>query len=96
MAKNQELLPGDQVWFINPFYDKLPANIANEDRFRGEQGSNVFYLGDGMFMDIYTGNKKSLAEMHRYVHQYNCSSWAKFDAADYPILVRNTPLPNPF
>lgn len=94
--KIEDLLPGDQVWFINPFYDKLPANIANEERFEGEQGSNVFYLGDGMFMDIYTGNKKSLAEMQRYVHQYNCSSWAKFDAANYPILVRNTPLPNPF
>ncbi len=68
-----KLLPGDQVWFDNPFYDKgrsfyhkrflREALAAGKPRAEaleeaddaaaamtaGEEGSNSFYLGDGLF-----------------------------------------------
>lgn len=68
------LLPGDQVWFDNPFFDRgralfqqrfyqealrsglTPADALAtarqkaEDITAGEEGSNVFYLGDDKFI----------------------------------------------
>ncbi len=73
-AGGDHLLPGDQVWFDNPFFDrgrelihqriyeeathdgKSPAEAAaaadatTESMAAGEEGSNVFYLGDGRFI----------------------------------------------
>jgi hypothetical protein len=70
---NDNLLPGDQVWFDNPYFDKGSALIrqrAYKQAIRdgetaaeakkiaeravdslavGEEGSNVFYLGDNRF-----------------------------------------------
>ena len=71
--ENKNLLPGDQVWFNNPFFDqgremlreeyyqqalrdgKAPteaaaaADAAVESAAAGEEGSNVFFLGDDTF-----------------------------------------------
>jgi hypothetical protein len=68
------LLPGDQVWFDNPFFDRgqelireeiyqqaisegrsleeatVSANASTESLIAGEEGSNVFYLGDEEFI----------------------------------------------
>jgi len=68
------LLPGDQVWFENPFFEKgfellreeyyqqalrdgkSPAEAAEsadagiESAAAGEEGSNVFFLGDDLFI----------------------------------------------
>lgn len=68
------LLPGDQVWFENPYYDRGKEVIRREAYQQaiddgktadeataaaaettaayavGEEGSNIFYLGDGMFV----------------------------------------------
>jgi hypothetical protein len=70
---NDNLLPGDQVWFDNPYFDKgseLIRQRAYKQAIRdgetadeakkiaeravdslavGEEGSNVFYLGDNLF-----------------------------------------------
>jgi hypothetical protein len=71
---NDSLLPGDQVWFINPFFD-LGRELIYQERYReairegkspeaaaasadastdaliaGEEGSNVFCLGDEKFI----------------------------------------------
>jgi RHS repeat-associated protein len=50
--KASELLPGDQIWFENPYYDYLTADEKDRD-FLGEEGSNVFYLGNGLVIRIY-------------------------------------------
>ena len=71
--RNDPLLPGDQVWFDNPFYEpgrelmrqeafeqglregkseseaKAAAEALTDAKTAGEEGSNVFYLGDGRF-----------------------------------------------
>jgi len=68
------LLPGDQVWFENPFFDRgreliyeesreqairegksleeadASAHASTESLIAGEEGSNVFFLGDGRFI----------------------------------------------
>ena len=69
-----DLLPGDQVWFDNPFFDRgrelireeayqqairegkspeeaaAAANASTESLIAGEEGSNVFCLGDEKFI----------------------------------------------
>ena len=45
----QNLVPGDQVWFQNPYFDLgKPLAIAAGKDVAGEEGSNVFYLGIGV------------------------------------------------
>ena len=45
----QNLVPGDQVWFENPYFDLgKPLAIAAGKDIGGEAGSNVFYLGIGV------------------------------------------------
>ncbi|HJT32978.1 MAG TPA: RHS repeat-associated core domain-containing protein [Pirellulales bacterium] len=48
-----DLLPGDQVWFENPYYEQLTPQQRRLARYRGEEGSNVFYIGDGKVLAIY-------------------------------------------
>jgi hypothetical protein len=45
-----ELLPGDEVWFDNPYWDLAAMWGRN---YGGEEGSNVFYIGDGKIMNLY-------------------------------------------
>jgi hypothetical protein len=52
----QDLYPGDLVWFYNPY--KTLAEIFNskgaeENRYQGEEGSNVFYIGEGKILKTY-------------------------------------------
>jgi hypothetical protein len=42
-----DLLPADQIWFKNPYYGYLTSAERAGPRFRGEQGSNLFYVGKG-------------------------------------------------
>jgi RHS repeat-associated protein len=51
LIPHSSLLPGDQVWFQNPY---------NTGKFKtlGEEGSNIFYVGDGMVMQLY-GNRST-------------------------------------
>ncbi len=68
------LLPGDQIWVDNPFFERgadwlteenyqqalrqglapaeatAAAAAATESQIAGEEGSNIFYLGDGKFI----------------------------------------------
>jgi hypothetical protein len=46
-----DLLPGDQIWIKNPYY-REPRNAREEDSFSGEEGSNIFYVGDGLVISI--------------------------------------------
>jgi hypothetical protein len=48
----EEFLPGDEVWFDNPYFDQLSAEL--QSRFRGQEGHHVFYVGGGQVMDMYS------------------------------------------
>ncbi|MFO1063185.1 MAG: hypothetical protein U0892_04870 [Pirellulales bacterium] len=46
-----ELSAGDEVWFENPYFDRLSER--NQSRYRGQEGHHVFYVGGGRVMDMY-------------------------------------------
>jgi hypothetical protein len=46
-----DLLPGDEIWFRNPYYFDLSED--EQEKYPGEQGSNVFYIGDGKVVSVY-------------------------------------------
>jgi len=78
-----ELLPGDQVWFKNPYYKRLRPEIVKDEKkgkpYIGEQGSNVFYAGDGKVISIYGGNVKSLDEYRRGMLGWNSvQAWNRY------------------
>lgn len=47
-----ELLPGDQVWFENPYFRRLSRK--QQRTYIGQEGHHVFYIGAGKVMDMYT------------------------------------------
>jgi hypothetical protein len=78
--QKNELLPGDQIWFENP-YAKLISDAEWEGRgFRGEEGSNVFYLGEGKIINIYRSHPiKTIEEKQRSM--MGGSDWPSVDYA---------------
>jgi hypothetical protein len=50
--QTEEFLPGDEVWFDNPYFDQLSADL--QGRYRGQEGHHVFYVGGGQVMDMYS------------------------------------------
>ncbi|HTU21753.1 MAG TPA: hypothetical protein VMG10_27190 [Gemmataceae bacterium] len=55
----KDLYPGDLVWFYNPYKtlaELLNPKGADESRYQGEEGSNVFYIGDGKILKTYPGD----------------------------------------
>jgi hypothetical protein len=76
--QRNELLPGDQVWFENP-YAKLISDAEWEAHgFRGEEGSNVFYLGDGKIINMYRSHAiKTIEEKQRSM--MGGSDWLSVD-----------------
>ena len=46
-----EFLAGDEVWFDNPYFDRLEPK--EQSRYRGQEGHHVFYVGCGKLMDMY-------------------------------------------
>lgn len=55
-----EFLPGDEVWFDNPYFDKLSRK--QQSRYRGQEGHHVFYVGDGKLMDMYSREPVDIEE----------------------------------
>jgi hypothetical protein len=76
--QKNELLPGDQIWFENP-YARLINEAEWEARgFRGEEGSNVFYLEDGKIINIYRSHPiKTIEEKQRSM--MGGSDWPSID-----------------
>lgn len=85
--EESELLPGDQIWFWNPYFDQLTGRQQNDERYRGEQGSNVFYLGDGKVCNIYDGNVQTIEQ-----HQSEMLRWVSVierDKSRFPVAVKD-------
>jgi hypothetical protein len=78
--QKNELMPGDQIWFENP-YAKLISDPEWEERgFRGEEGSNVFYLGGGKIINIYRSHPiRTIEEKQRSM--MGGSDWPSVDHA---------------
>ena len=49
--RTAELLPGDEVWFENPYFKHLSRSLRR--KYVGQEGHHVFYLGGGKVMDMY-------------------------------------------
>ena len=47
-----ELIPGDEVWFENPYFVRLSRSL--QQRYVGQEGHHVFYIGGGKVMDMYS------------------------------------------
>jgi len=58
-----ELLPGDEVWFKNPYFERLNSSLQR--RYVGQEGHHVFYIGGGKVMDMYSREPLSLAEFRK-------------------------------
>jgi hypothetical protein len=56
--QNEEFLPGDDVWFDNPYFEQL--NDKQQSRYRGQEGHHVFYIGGGNVMDMYSRRPVSI------------------------------------
>jgi hypothetical protein len=55
-----ELLAGDEVWFDNPYFDRLSR--SQKQRYIGQEGHHVFYIGDGKVMDMYNREPMTIAD----------------------------------
>jgi hypothetical protein len=49
--QSDEILPGDEVWFDNPYFERLSRR--QQSKYRGQEGHHVFYVGGGRVMDMY-------------------------------------------
>jgi hypothetical protein len=50
--QKSELLAGDQIWFENPYFERLSR--SQQRRYIGQEGHHVFYIGGGKVMDMYS------------------------------------------
>lgn len=55
-----ELLAGDEVWFDNPYFERLSEKV--QSRYRGQEGHHVFYVGGGKVMDMYSRESVSIED----------------------------------
>lgn len=85
--KEGDLLPGDQVWFYNPYY---------KEHFTGEQGSNVFYIGDGKVIELYPhgGGHRiyTIKEYQRHIIESFDSVPRGAKPEEFPIVTRARPI----
>jgi hypothetical protein len=61
--QTDELLPGDEVWFENPYFDRLTR--AQQREYVGQEGHHVFYLGGGQVMDMYSREAASVEDFRK-------------------------------
>ena len=64
-----EFLPGDEVWFDNPYFDRLDQN--QQSRFRGQEGHHVFYVGGGKLMDMYSRDPIDIEDFRKTFLHWN-------------------------
>lgn len=55
-----EFLPGDEVWFDNPYFERLSEKL--QSKYRGQEGHHVFYVGGGKVMDMYSREPDSIED----------------------------------
>ena len=58
-----ELLPGDEVWFDNPYFDLLDR--SQKQKYIGQEGHHVFYIGGGKVMDMYSREPQPIEDFRK-------------------------------
>jgi hypothetical protein len=58
-----ELLPGDEVWFDNPYFERLSEERQSD--YRGQEGHHVFYIGGEKVMDMYSREPESIEDFRQ-------------------------------
>jgi hypothetical protein len=58
--QNNEFLPGDEVWFDNPYFEQLSRK--QQSKYRGQEGHHVFYVGNDQVMDMYSREPTKIEE----------------------------------
>lgn len=58
--QTDEFFPGDEVWFDNPYFERLSEKV--QSRYRGQEGHHVFYIGGGKIMDMYSREPVSIED----------------------------------
>jgi hypothetical protein len=61
--ETDELLAGDQVWFENPYFERLSRSLRR--RYVGQEGHHVFYIGGGKVMDMYSREPLSIEDFRK-------------------------------
>jgi hypothetical protein len=61
--EEDEFLPGDDVWFFNPYFDRLSDEL--QSKCRGQEGHHVFYVGGGQVMDMYSREPISIEDFRK-------------------------------
>jgi uncharacterized protein RhaS with RHS repeats len=89
---SKDFLPGDQIWFQNTYWPRL--TLAQERQWQGEEGSNVFYLGDGNVISIYSGKVWSIRNYQRGMAEWpSVTAVTKEpDPDNFPIRERYQPI----
>ncbi len=73
-----EFLPGDEVWFDNPYFDRLESEQQSD--YRGQEGHHVFYIGGGKLMDMYSREPISIEDFrHTFLRWASVRIVAKRD-----------------
>jgi len=74
---SRPLLPGDQLQFDNPYYHDMPAHGNNKNPASGEEGSNVFYVGDGIVIELYRRESHTIGNYQKHFLDWNTvRDWA--------------------
>jgi hypothetical protein len=63
-----ELLPGDEVWFENPYFERLSDSLQR--RYVGQEGHHVFYIGGEKVMDMYSREPLSVEDFQETFLQW--------------------------
>lgn len=58
-----ELLAGDEVWFKNPYFERLSRSLQR--RYVGQEGHHVFYIGGGKVMDMYSREPRTIGDFRK-------------------------------
>lgn len=66
--KMAELLPGDEIWFENPYFVRLSPSL--QQRYVGQEGHHVFYIGGGKVMDMYSRQPLPVEDFRRTFLQW--------------------------
>jgi hypothetical protein len=66
--EDDEFLAGDEVWFDNPYFERLSDRM--QSKCRGQEGHHVFYVGDGQVMDMYSREPMAIEEFRKTFLQW--------------------------
>lgn len=80
-----QLMPGDQIWIKNPHY-RNPKNDKEREAFAGEEGSNLFYGGEGDVVSIYSRRTMSMDRYKKGMCDWNTAKGQNPTETDFVVM----------